>query len=246
MNLLWPQLHSLLANRHFPLLDICSLIWTICNEHAGSLTPHCSAMRLVNILLGLLSLSSSSSAYTKLTDESLKSIPEPGADFNIKTGSLLAPILKVRVPGTPGAEAVRQHFLQFFRTQLPLWRIELQNSTQHTALGGDPVTFVNVIASRDPPWARTGDVGRLSLVAHYDSKLTPTGFIGATDSAAPCAMMLHAARVLDAAMTRKWDALQAKGQTSSLEAEKGMQLILLDGEEAFVAWSDDDSVYGAR
>ncbi|TID13482.1 40S ribosomal protein [Venturia nashicola] len=202
-------------------------------------------MRLTT-LLGVLSLCSFSSAYTKLSDDSLKSIPEPGKDFDIKTGSLLAPILTVRIPGTPGAEAVRQHFLHFFRTQLPDWRIELQNSTQPTALGGDPVTFVNVIASRDPPWSRPGHVGRLALVAHYDSKLTPTGFIGATDSAAPCAMMLHAARALDAAMTRKWAAMEAAGQTNSLESEKGIQLILLDGEEAFVSWSEDDSVYGAR
>lgn len=203
-------------------------------------------MRPLNLLVGLLSLLSSSSAYIRLSDESLKSIPEPGKDFDIKTGSLLAPILKVRIPGTAGAEAVREHFLHFFRTQLPQWTIELQNSTQPTALGGDPVTFVNVIASRDPPWARPGDVGRLALVAHYDSKLTPTGFIGATDSAAPCAMMLHAARVLDAAMTRKWDAMKARGQANNLDAEKGLQLILLDGEEAFVSWTDDDSVYGAR
>jgi len=165
-------------------------------------------MRLL-FLLGTLSLSVLSSAYTKLSDESLKTIPEPGKDFDIKTGSVLAPILRVRIPGTPGAEAVRQHFLNFFRTQLPEWKIELQNSTQRTALGGNPIAFVNVIASRDPPWARAGDVGRLALVAHYDSKLTPTGFIGATDSAAPCAMILHAAKVLNAAMTRKWDAMQA-------------------------------------
>lgn len=129
---------------------------------------------------------------------------------------------------------------------MPEWKIELQNSTQPTVLGGDPVTFVNVIASRDPPWSRSGDVGRLALVAHYDSKLTPKGFIGATDSAAPCAMLLHAAKVMDAALTRKWAAMQAAGQTKSLESEKGIQLILLDGEEAFVSWTDEDSVYGAR
>jgi hypothetical protein len=31
---------------------------------------------------------------------------------------------------------------------------------------------------------------RLVLGAHYDSKITPTGFLGATDSAVPCSMML--------------------------------------------------------
>jgi hypothetical protein len=202
-------------------------------------------MHLSNIVL-LLTFALVSAAYTKLSDSSLQSIPEPGKDFDIHNGALLAPILQVRVPGTPGAEAVRQHFLHFFQKHLPQWKIDLQNSTQQTALGGKPITFVNVIATRDPPWARPGDVGRLALVAHYDSKLTPKGFIGATDSAAPCAMILHAARTLDVAMTRKWDAMKAQGQTNSLEAEKGIQLILLDGEEAFISWTDTDSLYGAR
>jgi glutaminyl-peptide cyclotransferase len=194
----------------------------------------------------LLCLAYLSAAYTKLSDESLKTIPSPGKDFDIHTGALLAPILKVRVPGTPGIEKVRQFFLDYFRTQLPQWKIELQNSTQPTALGGDPITFINVIATRDPPWAKKGDVGRLALVAHYDSKITPTGFIGATDSAAPVAMILHAARSIDAALTRKWVDMQAKGDTFGLEGEKGIQLILLDGEEAFVTWTDTDSIYGAR
>jgi glutaminyl-peptide cyclotransferase len=195
------------------------------------------------LLLGLAYLTA---AYTKLSDQSLNSIPFPGKDFDIHTGALIAPILTVRVPGTPGIEKVRQHFLDFFSTQLPQWQIELQNSTQTTALGGDPITFINVIATRDPPWAKKGDVGRLALVAHYDSKLTPTGFIGATDSAAPVAMILHAARSIDAALTRKWEAMKAKGEPLGLEEEKGIQLILLDGEEAFVAWTDTDSIYGAR
>jgi glutaminyl-peptide cyclotransferase len=201
-------------------------------------------MQLVPFLL--LGLAYLSAAYTKLSDESLKSIPFPGKDFDIHTGAILAPILTVRVPGTPGIEKVRKHFLDFFRTQLPQWKIELQNSTQPTALGGNPITFINVIATRDPPWARRGDVGRLALVAHYDSKITPTGFIGATDSAAPVAMILHAARSIDAALTKKWEDMKAKGDTLGLEGEKGIQLILLDGEEAFVSWTDTDSIYGAR
>jgi hypothetical protein len=194
----------------------------------------------------VLALFRLASAYTKLSDTSLHAIPAPGSDFDIKSGSLLAPILQVRVPGTPGILKVRQHFLDFFSQQLPSWTVSLQNSTQQTALGGKPVDFVNIIATRDPPWARTGEVGRLALVAHYDSKLTPKGFIGATDSAAPCAMLLHTAKVLDEALTRKWEDMEAKGDTDGLEGEKGIQIMLLDGEEAFVSWSDTDSLYGAR
>ena len=103
--------------------------------------------------------------------------------------------------------------------------------------------FVNVIATRDPPGSQEGDVSRLALVAHYDSKYTPKGFIGATDSAAPCAMIMHVARSIDAALTKKW----ASGAVDDFEVEhKGVQILLLDGEEAFKYWSDTDSLYGAR
>jgi ABC-type multidrug transport system fused ATPase/permease subunit len=112
---------------------------------------------------------------------------------------------------------------------------------------GKEVPFVNLIASRDPPWAASGDVGRLTLVAHYDSKYSPEGFIGAIDSAAPCAMLMHAMRSIDAALTKKWETMQAEGHIdSSLEEQKGIQVIFLDGEEAFKMWTETDSLYGSR
>lgn len=186
------------------------------------------------------------SAYTPLSDETLKNIPSGGADFDIKTGSILAPILIPRVPGTPGQLAVQQHLFGWFSTNLPNWTVEFQNSTSTTPATGDKqVPFANIIITRDPPWTKPGDVGRLALVAHYDSKLTPAGFIGATDSAAPIAMILHAARSVDEALTKKWESMQTEG-LSGLEEEKGVQILLLDGEEAFVSWTDQDSLYGAR
>jgi hypothetical protein len=141
---------------------------------------------------------------------------------------------------------VRQHFLDFFKDQLPAWRIELHNSTSTTPVSnGKEIPFVNLIATRDPPNAGVGDVGRLALVAHYDSKYTPEGFIGAVDSAAPCAMILHAARSIDKALTKKWAAMVADG-SDDLEEKKGVQILLLDGEEAFKSWTATDSLYGAR
>lgn len=186
------------------------------------------------------------STYTPLSDETLKNIPSSGGDFDIKTGSILAPILIPRVPGTPGQLAVQQHLINWFSTNLPNWTVEFQNSTSTTPATGDKqVPFSNIIITRDPPWTKPGDVGRLALVAHYDSKLTPAGFIGATDSAAPIAMIMHAARSVDEALTKKWEAMHLEG-LSGLEEEKGVQILLLDGEEAFVSWTDQDSLYGAR
>lgn len=210
-----------------------------------------AVFKLWRYALTLLLLLSQSGAYTRISNDSLRAIPAPGDDFNIKNGKLLAPILQPRVPGTPGSIKVQHHLIDFFKTTLPKWDIALQNSTSRTpATGKKQIPFVNLIMSRDPPWATVGEVSRLTLVAHYDSKLTPADFIGATDSAAPCAMLMHAARSLDSALTRKWEAMQAEGVGEGgfddIEDHKGIQIIFLDGEEAFVSWTDQDSLYGAR
>lgn len=100
--------------------------------------------------------------------------------------------------------------------------------------------------SRDPPWAQAGETSRLTLVAHYDSKINPPGFIGATDSAVPCAILMHAARSVDEALTKKWEAMVAEGAADLLDESEGVQILFLDGEEAFETWTDSDSLYGAR
>ena len=191
-----------------------------------------------------------SQAYNTLSEKSLRSLPSPGSDFDIHNGSLLAPILQPRVPGSPGSAAVLEHFVSFFRTSLPEWHLEFQNLTSKTPATGDTdLPFVNLIARRDPPWAGAGEVGRLTLAAHYDSKMDPPGFIGAIDSAAPCAMILHAARTVNDALTKKWARMRAEGAADNAglgDEEKGVQVIFLDGEEAFKQWSETDSLYGAR
>ena len=191
-------------------------------------------------------------AYTQLSPSTLKALPDPGDDFDIKTGALLSPILRPRVPGTAGSAAVLNHFVSFFKENLPAWKLSFQNSTQKTPISGNGKTpFVNFIATRDPPWTSPGEVGYLTLVAHYDSLIKPEGFIGAIDSAAPCAMMMHVARSLEPALVKKWasmDKAGVKGESYDhyFEEHKGVQIIFLDGEEAFVQWSATDSTYGAR
>ncbi|KAM5433562.1 putative glutaminyl-peptide cyclotransferase [Microsporum canis] len=203
---------------------------------------------VVSYLSFLALLFSPINAYSPLSDNTLRSLPRPGNDFDIHNGAILAPILRPRVPGTPGSTAVLEHFVNFFQNNLPDWRLEFQNSTSKTPVTGDKqIPFVNLIAIRDPPFTRVGDVSRLTLAAHYDSKLTPEGFIGAIDSAAPCAMLLHAVRSIDAALTKKWKAMEAS-PTDNLDmvAQQGVQIFLLDGEEAFGEWTATDSLYGAR
>ncbi|KAG8533056.1 uncharacterized protein KY384_001839 [Bacidia gigantensis] len=191
-------------------------------------------------------------AYTKLSDSSLKAIPDPGNDFDIKSGKLLAPILQPRVPGSDGSAAVLKHFADFFKNDLPSWKVTYQNSTSKTPVTGDRVfPFVNMVATRQPPWTNPGEVSYLTLVAHYDSKMEPEGFIGAIDSAAPCAMLMHVARSLETALVKKWSSMnevgmKMEGYDGGVEEHQGVQIIFLDGEEAFGHWSAEDSIYGAK
>lgn len=197
-------------------------------------------------VLALVSVLSLGSCYSALSDETLKRLPGPGDDFDIKKGALLAPILRPRVSGTEGNYAVLQHFVDFFSQNLPEWRLEIHNSTSTTPTSkGKEIPFRNLIATRDPPGSNSGEVGRLAMVAHYDSKLTPKGFIGATDSAVPCAILLHMARSIDAALTTMWQAKATDG-LDALDEAKGVQILLLDGEESFKSWTQTDSLYGAR
>ncbi|KAG5980506.1 hypothetical protein E4U55_003945 [Claviceps digitariae] len=200
-------------------------------------------------LLATLLAAMPAMAITTLADDDLRNIPSPGDDFDIHNGKLLAPILIPRVPGTAGNRKVQQHFVDFFASSLPDWELIWQNSTQKTPLSGNKqVPFSNLIFRRDPPGSRPGDVSRLTLVAHFDSLADPPGFLGAIDSAAPCAMLMHAARSIDEALTAKWTAQGHDGHDDDeLGDEKhGVQILFLDGEEAFVKWSASDSLYGAR
>jgi glutaminyl-peptide cyclotransferase len=187
--------------------------------------------------------------YTPLSNHTLQNrLPRPQtSEFDIHTGSILAPILIPRVPGTEGSTKVLNHFVQWFKKELPDWEISFQNSTSKTPVHGDQeVPFVNFIATRDPPWAKEGHVARLNLVAHYDSKYSPEGFIGAIDSAAPCAMIMHAVRSIDDALTKKWSSVQKNDFDFDFDDTTGIQVLFLDGEEAFQRWTDTDSIYGAR
>lgn len=234
--------------------------WRHTTRHSGGrngrssrcIANHLSDLFLNPALIALLFLAanllSPAVAYTSLSDDSLHRIPAAGADLDIHNAAgLLAPILIPRVPDTPGSDKVQQHFVDFFANYLPSWTIEWHNSTSKTPATGDKlVRFRNLIFRRDPPWAGVGDVARLTLAAHYDSLYRPEGFIGATDSAVPCALLMHVARSVDEALTKKWEAMEAAGDTDGLEEEKGVQILLLDGEEAWVQWTGTDSTYGSR
>ncbi|KAI6778301.1 Glutaminyl-peptide cyclotransferase-like protein [Emericellopsis cladophorae] len=205
--------------------------------------------RMSSLLVALPFLSRVSptpSPADTLTNHDLRNIPSPGDDFDVETGSLLAPILVPRGPGTEGSHKVQRHLVDFFTANLPSWVISSENSTSRTpATGEREVPFSNWIFRRDPPWADVGSVTRLTFAAHFDSLMEPQGFVGAVDSAASCAMLLHLARSIDAALGAKWAAMEENG-VDTLRDTQGVQIIFFDGEEAFAEWSDADSLYGSR
>jgi len=203
------------------------------------------------LLVAFLSVLPLAAAYKELSDDVLRQVPGGDEDdFEIHNGELLAPLLIPRVPGTPGQVKAQEHFVKFFKRWLPQWEISWQNSTQKTPLtkGDETIPFQNLIFRREPAWTKgkPGKASYLTLVAHYDSLIKPEGFIGATDSAAPCAVLLHVARSVDKYLTQVYEARSASQSKNDGKRDVGVQILLLDGEEAFVRWTDTDSLYGAR
>lgn len=145
--------------------------------------------------------------------------------------STLAQILVPRVVGSPGHAFVRQ-FIQQKMAGLR-WHLDSDSFDDATPNMGK-LTFENVIATLNPEAERF-----LVLACHYDSKYFENSeFLGASDSAVPCAMLIDLAEALH-------DRLQARN--GSVEAAQlSLQFIFFDGEEAFDKWTDTDSLYGSR
>lgn len=202
----------------------------------------------MTLLFSLLAFASLAQAYTEMSEAFLKAVPLDHADFDIlNERGLLAPILIPRVPGTDGQVRAQEHITSFFARELPKWAVTWQNSTGTTPVTGNTqVPFQNIIVRREPPWTLPGQANYLTLVAHYDSKISPKGFIGATDSAVPCAVLMYVAKAIDKYMTQMHDEMAALGEGGTIPQDMGVQLLFLDGEEAFATWTDTDSVYGAR
>jgi glutaminyl-peptide cyclotransferase len=202
-----------------------------------------STCHLSSVFLILPSLLLSTYAYKPLSDSFLRNISSGGSDFDPDYGTLLSPILTPRVPGTAGHSTVQHHFVNFFRTKLPRWRIEWYNSTTRT-LAGAEVPIANLVFKREPPWTKQGQANWLTLAAHYDSKNMPEGFVGATDSAVPCAILMHVARSIDQYVTQMHDEMAELGEGGTVEMDMGVQILLLDGKEAFE--ESGAALYGSR
>uniref|UniRef100_A0A1L8DPD7 Glutaminyl-peptide cyclotransferase n=2 Tax=Nyssomyia neivai TaxID=330878 RepID=A0A1L8DPD7_9DIPT len=138
---------------------------------------------------------------------------------------ILGEICVPRVVGTSGHEKVRNFIINELQTLG--WNVMVDTFDDNTPFGVK--TFHNIIAT-------PGNASKyLVLAAHYDSKyFEDFEFVAATDSAVPCAMILNLAHTLQTELR------------SLQNPEIGLMVVFFDGEEAFVQWSDTDSIYGAR
>lgn len=113
------------------------------------------------------------------------------------------------------------------------YTVELDEFTDSTPIGN--VKFANIIASSNPRACR-----QLVLACHYDSKMME-GFLGATDSAVPCAMLLKMSETFNKSFRSSRDE-----EADEANDNLGLRFIFFDGEEAYEKWSQTDSLYGSR
>ena len=123
------------------------------------------------------------------------------------------------------------------------WHVEEDSFTDSTPFGQKD--FSNIIATfqqganfrlRKDDLSRNAK-NRIIFACHYDSKyFTEFDFIGAIDSAVPCALLLDLAKFLK----------ENLGQVELAKAQRHLQFIFFDGEEAFQNWNSFDSIYGSR
>ncbi|KAM5531729.1 hypothetical protein V8D89_014578 [Ganoderma adspersum] len=183
--------------------------------------------------------------FTPLSSKAIASLvasPDPvrNVDPHNPT-SHLSRILIPRPPDTDNNTMVRNYIVDTMKKLN--WHIEEDSFNDTTPYGVK--RFTNVIATKDPKAPR-----RVILAAHFDSKFFATypqnQFLGATDSAAPCAFMLDLAETLDPLLNERMARLEDGEEDDEDVAETTLQLVFFDGEEAFKDWTSKDSIYGAR
>ncbi|CRK95635.1 CLUMA_CG009093, isoform A [Clunio marinus] len=165
-------------------------------------------------------------AFGSLSEEDIREIADLDDQYHYKES--LQNILIPRVVGTKQWKSVQNYIVQ--QLKLMELNVELDSFEDNTPIFGR-MKFVNIIGKLNPSADHF-----LVLSAHYDSKYFPEGeFLGATDSAVPCAIMLN---IVKTTLPYIKQLLEGKNL--------GLMLIFFDGEEAFLEWTDRDSLYGSR
>ncbi|KAF5345419.1 hypothetical protein D9757_013476 [Collybiopsis confluens] len=171
-------------------------------------------------------------SFIELSTREIKALikdPDPLEGIDRHLGKIMIP----RVSDTLNNTVVQMHIITTLKDLE--WHIHQDSFESQTPLGVKK--FVNIVATKDIRASR-----RVVLSAHYDSRYLPPPneglFVGATDSAFPCAVLLDLAESLNGMLERR--------SNEEDDADTTLQLVFFDGEEAFVRWTSNDSLYGSR
>jgi glutaminyl-peptide cyclotransferase len=124
-----------------------------------------------------------------------------------------------RPPGSPGHAKLEQYIV----SKLNGVDVEQDKFTAQTPVGPFPIN--NIIAKF--PGKKDGII---VVAGHYDTLYAQPTFVGANDGGSSTALLL--------ALADQFRGKQLEGYS--------VWLVWTDGEEAFVKWTDTDSVYGTR
>jgi glutaminyl-peptide cyclotransferase len=201
--------------------------------HSYDMKPHLGFPYLL-FLVPALADQYRTREFRTLSSDSITTLTQldPPEWTSLDTGHL-SHLLIPRPSGSANNTLVQAYITSVFASLS--WDVSTDRFTSSTPIGD--VEFTNLIYTFDPSAPR-----KLVLSAHFDSKWFATfpqnQFIGATDSAGPCAMLLDLAEALTPMLRDR------KMNTEGLETT--LQIVFFDGEEAFHDWTDTDSIYGAR
>lgn len=141
---------------------------------------------------------------------------------------VLKSILKPRIVGTATHGEVKRSIIGELKSLG--FTVELDEFNQKAPHFGI-LKFTNIIGKLNPDADKY-----LALACHYDSKyFREHAFVGAVDSAVPCAVMLNLAKTTESAL-----------KLLRNNTDLSLMLLFFDGEEAFRKWSATDSLYGSR
>jgi glutaminyl-peptide cyclotransferase len=128
-----------------------------------------------------------------------------------------------RPPATEAIEKTRSYLTK--QLESSGWKVTRQVFTDDTPRG--KIEFVNLIAT----FAVKNSAPSFLVCSHYDTKTFDTArFVGANDGGSSTGVLLELARVL----------------AQRPELARKAELVFFDGEEAYVAFSETDGLYGSR
>uniref|UniRef100_A0A182R960 Glutaminyl-peptide cyclotransferase n=1 Tax=Anopheles funestus TaxID=62324 RepID=A0A182R960_ANOFN len=183
-------------------------------------------LRFVSCLLVTFTILPIQQCYGQLTLEQMRIVSTRTNESHFD--NVLKSILKPRIVGTATHGEVKRSIINELKTLG--FTVELDEFNQKAPHFG-MLKFTNIVGKLNPSADKY-----LALACHYDSKyFREHAFVGAVDSAVPCAMMLNLAKTTESAL-----------KLLRNNTDLSLMLLFFDGEEAFRKWSATDSLYGSK